>query len=64
MSVSFVKFDHIHANAYLIVGFFASCFFFIPTYSSSESTVGPRCVARKQCPMATVEAHASTRTVL
>lgn len=29
MSVSFVKFDHIHANAYLIVGFFASCFFFL-----------------------------------
>lgn len=30
----------------------------------TEPTVGPRCVARKQCPMATAEAHASTRTFL
>lgn len=43
------------------------CFFmhsFIYLFPSTEPTVGPRCVARKQCPMATAEAHASTRTFL
>lgn len=45
------------------------CFFFflrlfIYLFPTTEPTVGPRCVARKQCPMATAEAHASTRTFL
>lgn len=31
---------------------------------TTEPTVGPRCVARKRCPVATAEAHASTRTFL
>ena len=37
---------------------------FIYLFPATEPTVGPRCVARKQCPMATAEAHASTRTFL
>lgn len=31
---------------------------------ATEPTVGQRCVARKRCPLATAEAHASTRTFL
>lgn len=46
---------HIH----MYVDFFIYLFI-----SPTEPTVGPRCVARKQCPMATAEAHASTRTFL
>lgn len=44
----------------MYVGFFS----FIYLFPATEPTVGPRCVARKQCPMATAEAHASTRTFL
>lgn len=30
----------------------------------TEPAMGTRCVAREQCPMATAEAHAGTRTFL
>lgn len=49
-------YKNVHTN---VCGFFHLFIYFL-----TEPTVGPRCVARKQCPMATAEAHASTRTFL
>lgn len=57
ISVVLCLYKRVHTHVCFIYLFI---YLFLPT----EPTVGPRRVARKQCPMATAEAHASTRTFL